>query len=324
MTMTTITSALTRLQSLVEHLGDPTLQKAVSLVFTLIEDVMAENMTLRQEKQRLSDEVNCLKGEQGKPDIKPNRKQPTTISSEQERKYAEREEDGDVSREGFKLDTPSVEKLKEHRIPAEVLDQLVSLRGTRYPDEATFFHDVESLLGAERTGQYRPLLLKYARYRKRRRCPKLPAISIDREEICPVDPAILPPDAIKKGHEDTVVQDVLIRTDNVKFRREAYYSPSHKKTSMGALPTGYHGEFGPHIKTQIVSMKYVNNMSIPKIQEFYTTLGISISRTYISDRLTKHLDVFHQEKSEMYGASLECSTYQHIDDTTSRVNGHNH
>ena len=285
---------------------------------------MAENMTLRQEKQCLSDEVNRLKGEQGKPDIKPNRKAPAAISSEQERKHAEREADGDGAGEGFKLDRPSMEKLKEHRIPDAVLEQLTSLRGMRYADEQAFLHEVELLLGSELTGQYQGLLLKYSRYRKRRRRPKLPEISIDREEICPVDPASLPSDAVKKGYEDTVVQDVIIRTDTVKFRREAYYSASCKKTYLGALPTGYHGEFGPHIKTQIVTMKYVNNMSIPKIHEFYSSLGIIISRSYISDRLTKHVDVFHQEKVEMYQASLECSGYQHIDDTTTRVNGQNH
>ncbi len=323
MTITTITSILERLQPLLDAIENPTLHMLVYRLFNLLEEVMADNMTLRQDKQRLSDEVNRLKGEQGKPDIKPNRTPPATISSDQERKHAEREEAGDGSRDGFKLDRPSVEQLKEHRIPDEVLEQLTSLHGTRYADEAEFLHAVESVIGAELTCQYRFLLLKYARYRKRRRRPKLPDILIDREEICPVDKASLPPDAVRKGYEDTVVQDVRIQTDNVKFRREAYYSPSQKKTYLGALPTGYEGEYGPHIKTQIVSMKYVNNMSIPKIQEFYDTRGILISRTYISERLTKHLDVFHQEKSEMYRASLEGSRYQHIDDTGSRVNGQN-
>ncbi|MCP4405344.1 MAG: transposase [bacterium] len=268
--------------------------------------------------------MNRLKGEQGKPDIKPNLKTPATISSEQERKHAEREADGNGAGEGFRLDRPSVEKRKEHRIPDEVLEQLTSLRGTRYADEQAFLHDVELLVGAELTGQYQGLLLKYARYRKRRRRSKLPDISIDREEICPVDPASLPADAAKKGYEDTVVQDVIIRTDNVRFHREASYSASLKKTYLGPLPKGYKGEFGPHIKPQILAMKYVNNMSIPTIHECYTTLGIMISITYISDRLTKHIEVFHQEKCEMYQASLECSGYQHIDDTTTRVNGQNH
>ncbi len=121
-----------------------------------------------------------------------------------------------------------------------------------------------------------------------------------------------------------MIQDVLIHTDTVKFRRESYDSASHDHTYLGALPKGYAGEFGPHIKSQILTLKYVNGMTIPKIHEFYKTLGIRISRTYISDRLTKHLDVFHQEKSAFYHASLEQGGYQHLDDTTSRVNGQTH
>jgi hypothetical protein len=141
-----------------------------------------------------------------------------------------------------------------------------------------------------------------------------------------MDKEQLPDDAVFKGYEKKVVQDLLIKTDNVLFKREVYHSPNLSKTYIGAVPQGYDGEFGPHINAQIVSLKYVNNMSIPKIQEFLTTMGIVISGCYISNRLSqpKHMDVFHREKSQMYQASLETSRYQQIDDTGSRVDGQNH
>ncbi len=193
MKQTPLTSALERLQARIERIGDPTLRTMMSDVFNLFEDMMADNAALRQERQRLRDEVNRLKGEQGKPEIRPTRKTPSKLSSEQERKHAEREAEGEVSREGFKLDTPSVEKLKEHRIPAAVLDQFTGLHGKRYADAAEFLRDVESVVGAETTQQYQSLLLKYARYRTRRRPPQLADLTIDREEICPVDASSLPP-----------------------------------------------------------------------------------------------------------------------------------
>jgi hypothetical protein len=320
----TMTTALERLQPHLERLDDPNLSAILSEIFHLIETIMAENAALHQDRQRLRDEVNRLKGEQSKPDIKPPTQPPPTLSSERERRHAERDEEGDASRVGFRLTAPSVAKLKEHRIPEAVLDQLAGLQGTRYDDEAAFLQDVADAVGPDVARQYGALLVQYARYRKRCRRPKIPEITIDREELCPVDEASLPPDAIRKGYEEKVVQDVRIQTDNVKFYREAYYSPSQKQTYLGKVPRGYDGEFGPHIKTQILSMKYVNGMSIPKIQEFYEALDVQISRTYISDRLTKHLDIFHQEKSAVYQASLEQSRYHHIDDTTSRVNGQNH
>src|SRR6516225_3102287 len=60
---------------------------------------------------------------------------------------------------------------------------------------------------------------------------KLERIRIDREEVLKVDRATLPADAEFKGYEEVVVQDVHLRTDNVKFRKEKYYS------ALGARPT---------------------------------------------------------------------------------------
>lgn len=138
------------------------------------------------------------------------------------------------------------------------------------------------------------------RYKNRK--PKLPLIHIDREVICPVDITQLPQDARFKGYKVKVVQDLIIKTDNVRFKREFYHSPSEKKTNLGKIPIGYEGDYGPHINSYIVSMKYVNNMSIPKIHEFLENVGIFISSSYLSNWLTKHLDIFHREKSELYQA----------------------
>ncbi len=323
MPITKIDQLLERLHPDIERIEDPHTKRRVSVLLNLVEEVVSENVTLRQENQALEDEINRFKGEQGKPTITPHTKKNEHFSCEQERRQAETLGDDGTPREGFKLDRPSLEKLKEQRIPAEVRGQLDCLHGKTYLSNAEFMSAVESVVGADVARQYRSLLVTYARYKKRNRSPKLPEISIDREELCRVDVTHLPPDAEFKGYEDTVVQDLLITTDNVRFHREAYYSPSHKKTYVGKVPLGYEGEYGPHIKAQIVSMKYVNNMSIPKIEEFYGNVGILISRSYISARLTKHLEVFHQEKSQMYQAGLEQRSYQHIDETTSRVDGQN-
>ena len=86
-----------------------------------------------------------------------------------------------------------------------------------------------------------------------------------------------------KGYEDKVVQDLIIKTDNVRFKREIYYSASLKKTYLGDVPKGYERDFGPHLNSHIVSMKYVNNMSFPKIEEFLNNFGTIISRSYISE-----------------------------------------
>jgi len=153
---------------------------------------------------------------------------------------------------------------------------------------------------------------------------KIGKIKIDRIEVCPVDRSILPEDAEFKGYDPVVVQDLKIETDNVEFRKEVFYSESQKKSYRGQLPAGYEGEFGPNVKALTIILKYVCNTSEPKILEFFTNFNIFISGASISRMLTKDMEVFHQEKKDIYRAGLESTRYQQIDDTGARVNGENY
>lgn len=63
---------------------------------------------------------------------------------------------------------------------------------------------------------------------------KLDRIPIDGEEVLRLDRAALPPDAQFKGYEDVVVQELLIRTGNVKFRKEKYDAASTGKRGWAA------------------------------------------------------------------------------------------
>ncbi|MDQ7091221.1 MAG: hypothetical protein Q9M50_11385 [Methylococcales bacterium] len=65
-------------------------QDIVKKIFNLIERLASDKLSLETELQQLRDEVNRLKGEQGKPDIKPNKNNKgDDISSEDERKKAQ-------------------------------------------------------------------------------------------------------------------------------------------------------------------------------------------------------------------------------------------
>jgi len=113
----------------------------------------------------------------------------------------------------------------------------------------------------------------------RNRKPKQSKIKIDRLDICPVDKEKLPKDAIFKGYKDEVVQDIIIKTENVKYRRFVPYSPSQKKYYYGQLPVEVRGkgEFGPGIRTLIPVLKSECNMSEPKIKGFLENFGVEIS-----------------------------------------------
>ena len=148
--------------------------------------------------------------------------------------------------------------------------------------------------------------------------------TIDRTEICKVDPSILPADAEYRGYEPVLVQEILITTDNVEYRKEIFYSPSENRTYVGELPVGIVGEFGPGIRSLVCTLKYVANMSQPKIRELLENCGINISQSTISRILTKDETGFNQEKVDIFLSALEHTPYHQIDDTTVRVNGQNH
>lgn len=153
---------------------------------------------------------------------------------------------------------------------------------------------------------------------------KLEQITIDREEVLRVNPAILPPDAEFKGYEPVVVQDIRIQTDNVRFLKEKFYSASAGKTYLADLPPGYEGEFGPGIRAQVIVFSFACQMTEPKILEWLRQVGVQISEGQISNLLTKGHGRFHAEKDALYEAGLRGSPWQHLDDTGTRVNGQNY
>ena len=152
---------------------------------------------------------------------------------------------------------------------------------------------------------------------------KAARIKVNREEVIQVDPVPLPRDAKFKGYEAVVVQDIKIETDNVRFWKEKYYSPSEQKTYMAQVPAGYEGQFGPGIKAMTLVLYYAINASEAKINEFFEHVGIVISAGQISNLLVKGQDDFHAEKEAVVIAGLQSSPWQHIDDTGTRVDGVN-
>jgi hypothetical protein len=120
-----------------------------------------------------------------------------------------------------------------------------------------------------------------------------------------------------------VVQDVVIGTDNVLFRKEKWYAPSSGQTYLAPVPLGYQGQFGPGVRALILVFYYASQMTEPKIADFFAHVGISISDGQISNLLIKAHASLHAEKDAVYAAGLRSSPWQHLDDTSTRVGGQN-
>src|SRR5947209_6157162 len=228
---------------------DARARELVRQLLNLLEAVMADLRAAQAENQRLCDEINRHKGEQGRPTIHPNTPPPP---------------------------------LKDHSSEQE----------RRTPKTWT------------------------------KGC-KTERIRIDREQVAQVDPDRLPSDAEFKGYEDVVVQDVLFRTDNVLFHKEKFYSPSQHQTYLASLPPSYHGQFGPGLKSLALVFYFGAQMSEPKVAELLRSVGVQVSDGQVSNLLIKDQTAFHGEKDALYQTGLASSPWQHLDDTSTRVNGQN-
>lgn len=152
---------------------------------------------------------------------------------------------------------------------------------------------------------------------------KLPALHIDRVEVCRLDRSTLPADAALKDYQEHTVQDLVLRTETILFRRERYASASTGQTYTAPLPAGYAGEFGPHLQAGAVYLYYAANVSQPLLQRLFTSLGMRISRGYLGRLLTEQ-PAFAAEAQAIGAAGLASSAYAHLDVTPTRVDGVEH
>jgi Transposase IS66 family len=225
---------------------DPALRQVVQTLMNQLEELHAKLRAQAEEIQRLRDENNRLKGEQGKPDIKPN-KAARQVSSEAER-----------------------------AVP-----------------------------------------------KPRRKRGKRANLRIDRELVVRLDPSTLPRDAQFKGYQRIVVQDIVLTSDTVRLLKAKYYSASEHRTYLAPPPPGYEGQFGPGVKALVLTLYFDSGMSEPIIRSLLTQAGLQISTGQISNLLIANQDRFHQERAAVLAAGLQSSPWQHIDTTSTRVDGAN-
>jgi len=156
----------------------------------------------------------------------------------------------------------------------------------------------------------------------RPRVDKRSLLHIDRSEEREVDPALLPSDAERKGYVEFVVQDVALRTDTVLFRCARWYAASTRRSYQAPLPEGYaEGEhYGPGLKALALQLYYQGQMSEPKILEVLRSVGIVLSAAHLATLLIQQ-PIFAAEYEDIARAGLASSRCQHVDDTSTRVNG---
>jgi len=121
--------------------------------------------------------------------------------------------------------------------------------------------------------------------RNRHKVSKKAEITVHQEKVVKVVANELPADAQFKGYVKVLVQDIVLKTNNVCFLKEKYYSASTHKTYLARLPAGYEGQFGPGVKALGLDLYFEVGASEPKILGFFENIGLKISKGKLSNLL---------------------------------------
>ena len=161
--------------------------------------------------------------------------------------------------------------------------------------------------------------------KKHKKSSKKHKIKIDSEVIVKIDKTTLPEDVVFKGYATNVIQGIIIKSDNVLYKREQFYSAKEKKTYTAPLEEGLQGTcFSPELKAQIIKMYFEQRITENLICSLLNDVGIIISEGQVSNIIIKEKQTeLTEEKVEIFEAGIGATESSHIDDTGIRVNGIN-
>jgi hypothetical protein len=162
------------------------------------------------------------------------------------------------------------------------------------------------------------------RVRTPRGKPKKNALlTVTREWLCPLDPATLPPDAIRHDVAEVILQDLVLKPEVIRFVREVWLAPSTGQPISAPLPAGYTGGFGPHIRALALALGHGANVSQPALRRFFHAAGIAIGTGTLARWLSDHTEQWAEEAVAIHLAGLSSGAWQASDQTATRVDGHN-
>jgi hypothetical protein len=147
-------------------------------------------------------------------------------------------------------------------------------------------------------------------------------IPIDKKIICQVDREILPVDAVFKGYDTLIQQDIIFKRENTQFDVEIWYSPSLHKTFRAQTPQ-YQGYFGNQLKSFCIVMHKDIDVTHSKLLRIFNYLKIELSAGSLQNILSENSAMWLGEKVDILLAGL-LALYTQTDTTGANVAGQLH
>jgi hypothetical protein len=140
-------------------------------------------------------------------------------------------------------------------------------------------------------------------------------LSIHEERTVKVTP---PPEGSRfKGYTSYIVQDLVIQSRVVNFRRERWQGPDGEVITA-PLPAGISGHFGPELRRFVLAQYHQGQITMPRLLALLRSFGILISKRQLVRLLIAGQDDFLDEARDVLRAGLTSAAWITVDDTGAR------
>jgi len=154
-----------------------------------------------------------------------------------------------------------------------------------------------------------------------RKKSKTQKLEIHEDKI--IQPDFIPEGSEFKGYQDFIVQDFVIGSWNIRYRKARYKTPIGGYV-LGKLPERISkSHFGPTLTAFILYQYYHSHVTQPLILEQLQEFNVNISSGQINRIITENKDLYHKEKEKILSTGLKYSGHINVDDTGARHNGEN-
>ena len=92
--------------------------------------------------------------------------------------------------------------------------------------------------------------------------------------------ATVPPGSRFRGYQDFLVQDLVLRTEAVRYRRERWLTPEGRLV-VAPLPGGVERHFGPELRRFVLAQYHQGQTTVPRLVAQLRAVGIAISKRQV-------------------------------------------